>query len=71
MDPTGLVGEAEADVELEGGVLVVKRIRVRYRGLQYTPEQQAVVARALAFHDEACPISRSIKAAIPITTSLA
>ena len=57
------------DVEKEGNVLVVRRIHVRYR-LKAAPEQRETAERVLAFHADFCPMYRSIKAAIEVTTSL-
>ncbi len=70
IDPAGLVGRARGEVELEGKVLVLKRIAVSYTGLRYGPEQQAAVDRALAAHPGSCPVARSLEGAIEITTSL-
>jgi uncharacterized OsmC-like protein len=71
MDPTGLVGEARGEIELEGHVLVIRRIHVRYRGLRFDERQRATVERVLAFHAGKCPVARSLQGAIAITTSLA
>jgi uncharacterized OsmC-like protein len=55
-------------VELEGSVLVLKRIHVRYQ-LRVDPEVDlAVVERVHRFHADKCPVARSIGGAIAITT---
>jgi uncharacterized OsmC-like protein len=51
-------------------VLVVKRIRVRYR-LRADPEaDRAKIQRAFDTHMPHCPVYRSIRAAIEVTTEL-
>jgi uncharacterized OsmC-like protein len=64
------VGHARGEVELEGKVLVIKRIRVTYRGLTVADEDTEKVQRVLAVHAEGCPVARSLKGAIEITTEL-
>lgn len=71
MDPTGLVGHARGEVELEGKTLVVKRIVVTYEGLRFEEQDREKVERVLAVHPDACPVARSVKGAIEITTALA
>lgn len=56
-------------MEKEGNVLVVRRIHVTYR-LKAAPDQREAAERVLGFHADACPMYRSIKAAIDVTTSL-
>jgi len=70
MDPTGLVGQARGEVELESKVLVLKRVRVTYRGLTVVEEDRAKVERVLAVHAEGCPVARSLRGAVEITTEL-
>jgi uncharacterized OsmC-like protein len=70
IDPTGLVGQGRGEIELDGKVLVIRRIHVRYEGLEVTEEQRPAVERVLAVHADACPVARSLKGAIEITTSL-
>lgn len=69
LGPEGLVGDARGEVELEGSVLVIKRIHVTYR-LATPAEDRDKVERAYAIHAENCPVYRSISAAIAITTEL-
>jgi organic hydroperoxide reductase OsmC/OhrA len=64
------VGEAEGEVELEGHVLVIKRIHVRLR-LRAPQEQRATAERVHGLFAESCPVYRSLRAAIAITTELA
>ncbi len=64
------MGHARGEVELEGKVLVVKRIHVTYTGLQVDEQDAEKVERVLAVHADGCPVARSIKGAIEITTRL-
>lgn len=56
------------EVELDGKVLVVKRIHAHYR-LQGDGVDPDVVERVHDFHAEKCPVARSIRDAIEVTTS--
>jgi len=70
VNPDGqLVGHATGEVELEGGVLVIKRIHVRME-LHAASAQREVAERAHAVYADSCPVYRSLKAAIAITTEL-
>ncbi len=64
------MGHARGEVELEGKVLVVKRIAVTYTGLQVADADRDKVERVLAVHAEGCPIARSLRGSIKITTAL-
>jgi uncharacterized OsmC-like protein len=48
---------------------VVKRIHVIYR-LRLTQDQREAAERVLGFHVDFCPVARSIRDSIEITTSL-
>jgi uncharacterized OsmC-like protein len=65
------VGHARGEIELDGKVLVLRRIHVDYSGLQIPEDKQDAAERALASHQQACPVSRSIEAAIDVTTGWA
>jgi organic hydroperoxide reductase OsmC/OhrA len=65
------VGEARGEIELDGNVLVIKRIHVRYSGVTVPADKREAADRALATHRQACPVARSIEAAIDITTDWA
>jgi uncharacterized OsmC-like protein len=65
------VGHARGEVEREGRTLVVKRIAVTYEGVTFAEEDREKVERVLAAHQDACPVARSLKGAIEITTALA
>lgn len=51
-------------------MLVIKRIHVTYAGLSVADDDHAAVERALTAHADGCPVARSLKGAIDITTSL-
>lgn len=70
MDPAGLVGNAAGEVELEGHVLVLKRIAVTFTGLQLDEGDQATAERVLGFYADGCPVARSVKGAIDISSQL-
>jgi uncharacterized OsmC-like protein len=50
---------------------VLKRIHVDYSGVEVPPDKQEAAERALATHQQACPVARSIEAAIEVTTAWA
>jgi organic hydroperoxide reductase OsmC/OhrA len=56
-------------VEADGRVLLVKRIHVEYH-LKRDPEKWEEAERAHAVHVENCPVARSIRDCVDITTSL-
>ncbi len=56
-------------MELEGKVLVVKRIRVRFR-LHAPADRRETAERVHGIFADACPIYRSIRDAIAVTTEL-
>jgi uncharacterized OsmC-like protein len=63
------VGEAVGEIELEDNVLVIRRIHVRMR-LSANEAQREIAARAHGFFADKCPVYRSLKAAIVMTTEL-
>jgi uncharacterized OsmC-like protein len=70
VNPDGtLVGNATGEVELEGTVLVLKRIHVRME-LRAPAAQRETAERAHGIYADSCPVYRSLKAAIAITTEL-
>lgn len=62
--------EASGEIELNDGVLVIKRIHVTYHLRLDADADRASVERAFTHHTPRCPVYRSIRAAIEITTSL-
>jgi uncharacterized OsmC-like protein len=57
------------EVELEDGVLVIKRIHVRLK-LKADESHRALASRVHTFFADRCPVYLSLKAAIQITTEL-
>ncbi len=57
------------EIEKDGNTLVIKRIHVTYH-LRLAPDQREAAQRVLDFHADFCPVARSIRDSIEITTSL-
>ena len=53
----------------DDGVLVVRRVHVRYR-LRADPDKREVIDRVLGFHARKCPVARTIDGCIEVTTEL-
>ena len=71
MERQGFDVEAVGDVvEAEDGVLVIRRIVVRYRLAGIAPEHRAVVERVHGFHARFCPVHRSLEGGIEMETEL-
>jgi uncharacterized OsmC-like protein len=64
------VGHARGEIELERQVLVIKWIHVTYTGITVTDDQRETIERVLTVHADGCPVARSLKGGIEITTSL-
>ncbi|MGY1914149.1 hypothetical protein [Blastococcus sp. SYSU DS0973] len=64
------MGHARGEVELEGKILVLKRIGVTYTGLEVADQDAGKVHRVLAVHVDGCPVARSLKGAIDIAVQL-
>jgi uncharacterized OsmC-like protein len=64
-----LVGEAVGDIELEENVLVIKRIHVRMR-LKTDEVHREIATRAHGIFADKCPVYRTLKPAIEMTTEL-
>jgi hypothetical protein len=58
------------EVELEDRVLVIKRIHCRLE-LRAEPGHRASAERVHGFFADSCPLYRTLKSAIAITTELA
>jgi uncharacterized OsmC-like protein len=63
-----LTSEAVGEIELEGNVLVIRRISVHYK-LRAPEEMREIIERVHSIHSDHCPVARSIRAAIEIRTS--
>jgi uncharacterized OsmC-like protein len=62
------VSEVTGEIELEGKVLVIKRIHAHYR-LNVDGADKDLIERVHELHAEKCPVARSILNAIDVTTS--
>ena len=63
------MSEAVGEVELEGNVLVIRRIHVKLR-LRAEEQHRETAARVHGFFAEKCPVYLSLYKAIAITTEL-
>jgi len=57
-------------VEVEEGVLVIKRIRVHYRLSGCPDDRRDAAERAHSVHASRCPVARSIGGCIELSTDL-
>lgn len=65
-----LQSRATGEIEVEGGTLVIRRIHVSYR-LKVEPDtDRAAVERVLSFHQQHCPVAKSIGGSVAISTDL-
>ncbi len=64
------MGRTTGEVELEGKVLVLRRVHVRLE-LRAAPEHRETAERVHGFFADSCPLYRSLKGALAITTELA
>ena len=64
-----LVGEAVGEIELEENVLVIRRVHVRLR-LKTEESHRETATRVHRIFADKCPVYRSLKAAIAMTTEL-
>lgn len=65
-----LFSEARGEIETEGRVLVIKRIHVEYH-LKLHPDKRETAKRAHDMHVDFCPVARTIRDCVEITTELA
>jgi len=56
-------------VEKDGRVLIIKRIHVTYH-LKVAEEHRETAERVHDFHADFCPVARSVRDSIQITTEL-
>jgi len=64
-----LTSKATGEIEKDGRVLVIKRIHVTYH-LKLDPAQRETAERAHALHVDFCPVARTIRDCVAITTEL-
>ncbi|GAC1325848.1 MAG: hypothetical protein NVSMB13_09700 [Mycobacteriales bacterium] len=65
------MGHARGEIELDGKVLVIKRIAMTYAGVEVPEDKRETAERALATHHSVCPVSRSIEGTIEVSTAWA
>lgn len=63
------MAEASGEIESEDEVLVIRRIHVDYR-LRIAKEHRETAERVHDMHADFCPVARSIRDSIVITTAL-
>ena len=63
------MSETVGEVELEDNVLVIRRIHVVLR-LKAEESHREIASRVHGFYAEKCPVYRTLKPAIAITTEL-
>lgn len=63
------MAEAVGEIETEENVLVIRRIHVRLQ-LKATDDQRATAERVHGIFADKCPVYRTLKTAIQITTEL-
>jgi len=68
-DGDRLLGEAIGEIEVEDGVLVIRRIRMLVR-LVAEESQREAAERVIEVYASQCPVHRSLAKAIHITTEL-
>jgi uncharacterized OsmC-like protein len=64
-----LYSETRGEVEKDGKVLVIKRIHVTYH-LKVGPDKREIAERVHGFHADFCPVARTIKGCVDISTEL-
>jgi uncharacterized OsmC-like protein len=62
-----LVGQVRGEIETEDGVLVIRRIHVTYE-IAAPEEARQTIERVHGMHADHCPVYRTLKPAIAITT---
>ena len=65
-----MTADATGEVETEDGVLIIRRIHVVLR-LQVAPEHRKTAERVHGIFADFCPVYRTLKPAINVTTELA
>ena len=64
-----MISEAKGEIEKDGKVLVIRRIHVVYQ-LKLQSEHQETAQKVHGFHADFCPVARSIKGSIEVSTEL-
>ena len=63
-----LTADVRGEIESEDGVLVIRRIHVEFK-LRTSDDNRQTVERVHGFFADKCPVFRSLRAAIQITSS--
>lgn len=64
-----LSSEVQGEIELDGKVMVIKRIHVTYH-LKLQPDQRKTAEKVHGFHVDYCPVARTMKGCVDFTTEL-
>ncbi len=64
-----LSSEVKGEIELDGKVMVIKRIHVTYH-LKLQPDQRETAEKVHGFHMDYCPVARTMKGCVEFTTEL-
>jgi uncharacterized OsmC-like protein len=64
-----LISEVTGEIEVDCGVLVIRHIHAHYK-LQASRSQLETIKRVYKMHADRCPVARSLKGSIVVTTSL-
>ena len=64
-----MISEAKGEIEKDRKVLIIRRIHVVYQ-LKLKPEQRDTAQKVHGFHADFCPVARSIKGSIEVSTEL-
>jgi uncharacterized OsmC-like protein len=67
--PEDLVGEVSGEIEKDGSVLVLRRVHVTYK-LRVPDDARETAERVHEMHADRCPVARSIKGAIAVSTEI-
>ncbi|HXZ81329.1 MAG TPA: OsmC family protein [Terriglobales bacterium] len=63
-----LIAHVRGEVESDGGVLVIRRVYVKFR-LQAPPEARDTVERVHSIYADKCPVYRILRPAMEIQSS--
>lgn len=64
-----LSSHATGEIELDGKVLVIRKIHVRYQ-LKADAKGRDIAERVLGIHADSCPVARTLKGCVALSTSL-
>ena len=63
-----LVAEVRGEIESDGGVLVIRRVHVKFQ-LRVAEDARPTVERVHAVYAQKCPVYRTLEPAMQITSS--